>query len=181
MNIRLCLMAGIAASTILSAPVAAVPLSFDFSGPSGTALFQLDSNPIPDFATSFLGSEQFGFNNVAGTFAGVAGVASTISFGSGFFANFNVVAPGIGFTQFLSPTLFTGTAAAPMFTPGSYVLVNPFFGNGTLTIASVAGAVPEPLTWTLMVVGFGAIGLATRRRQQALTVGQGAAQMSSRL
>jgi PEP-CTERM motif len=46
---------------------------------------------------------------------------------------------------------------------------NPFIGNGnvdTWVIRGVAGAVPEPATWGLMLVGFGIVGGAMRRRQR---------------
>ncbi len=156
-----------------SAAASAQLLEFDFSGPSGTAVFDLDSNPSPDFASSFLGSDQFGFHDVAGTFGGIAGTASTISFGNGLFASLNIVAPNLGFTQFSAPTLFSGTPQAPTFLPGSYVLVNPFFGNGSLTIVEASGtpgtgAVPEPASWALLLAGFAAVGTAARHRRRAM-------------
>lgn len=36
-------------------------------------------------------------------------------------------------------------------------------------IPAVAPAVPEPATWAMMIVGFGAVGLAIRRRQEVRT------------
>ena len=44
-------------------------------------------------------------------------------------------------------------------------------GNGTFT-PSLAGAVPEPANWALMIVGFGAVGAAMRgaRRKPAATL-----------
>ncbi len=41
---------------------------------------------------------------------------------------------------------------------------------GTFTVGAEAGAVPEPATWAMMLLGFGAIGMATRRRRK--TAGQ---------
>jgi PEP-CTERM motif len=150
-----------------SAPAHASQLMFDFSGPSGTALFQLNSSPTPDYVNTVLpGSDQFGFNNVAGVFDGTPGVASTINFGEGIVASLNIVANGLGFTQFSSPTLFTGSANAPTFLTGSFTLNNPFFGNGTLTISPIASAVPEPTTWAMMIVGFGLVGGAMRFRRR---------------
>lgn len=162
-------LAALALGAMVSAvPAEAAPLLFNFSGPSGTAIFTLDSNPTPDYVNSisFLpGSDQFGFNNVAGIYDGTAGVASTINFGEGIDAALNIVAPGLGFTQFAGPALFTGTANAPMFTPGTYTLPNPFFGNGTLTISSVAG-VPEPGVWAMIMLGLGVVGAAMRLRKR---------------
>ncbi len=37
---------------------------------------------------------------------------------------------------------------------------------GQQIIGSVAGAVPEPATWALMILGFGAVGCAMRRRTE---------------
>lgn len=163
---------GMATAMIVAAsPAFAAPLLFNFSGPSGTAMFQLDSNPTPDASQTFVGSDQFSFNNVAGTFGGVEGTASTISFGNGIFASLSIAATNLGFTQFSSPTLFTGAPSKPTFLTGSFTLVNPFFGNGNLTISpvAVAGAVPEPATWLLMFAGFGAVGFAMRHRKSKVT------------
>lgn len=38
--------------------------------------------------------------------------------------------------------------------------------SGTLVIASVAGVVPEPAAWLLMIGGFGLVGSALRRRRK---------------
>ena len=41
-----------------------------------------------------------------------------------------------------------------------------FSDGGTFTLSGAAGAVPEPATWALMLLGFGGIGVAMRRRRQ---------------
>jgi hypothetical protein len=45
--------------------------------------------------------------------------------------------------------------------------VNPFttsFASANATVAQVSSAVPEPTTWAMMLVGFGAVGFAMRRK-----------------
>ncbi|WP_170318370.1 PEPxxWA-CTERM sorting domain-containing protein [Sphingomonas sp. PAMC 26621] len=167
-KLAFCLSAAIVG---LASPAYAAPLVFDFSGPSGTAVFQLDSNPTPDTFSSFLGSDQLAFKNVAGIFGGIAGTADNIGFGNGLFATLNINAANVGFSQFSGPALFSGPANAPTFSTGTFVLINPFFGNANLTIspAAVAGAVPETATWAMMLVGFGAVGFAMRRRSNVRT------------
>lgn len=164
-KVTLCLSAAIVG---MASPAYAAPLVFNFSGPSGTAVFQLDSNPTPDTFSSFLGSDQIAFKNVSGVFGGIAGTADNIGFGNGLFASLNINAANVGFSQFSGPTLFSGPANTPTFSVGSFVLINPFFGNANLTIspAAVAGAVPETATWVMMLVGFGAVGFAMRRRSK---------------
>lgn len=55
-------------------------------------------------------------------------------------------------------------------TPGSQ---NGSLG-GTVSFRSVAAAVPEPGTWAMMLVGFGAIGFSMRRRRQTAHLYQAA-------
>jgi PEP-CTERM motif len=42
-----------------------------------------------------------------------------------------------------------------------------FLGNGSVTISTLTGAVPEPQSWALMLVGFGLVGGMVRRRGEA--------------
>ncbi len=69
----------------------------------------------------------------------------------------------------LGDALFSGALEAPHFTPGAYALS---LGTNqpkdtTLVISALTAPVPEPATWALMIVGFGAIGLAARRQHLA--------------
>ncbi len=158
---------GLLAATALAIPAAAdaASLLFTLEG-SRNASFSLDSNPVPDSFTTL----QTNFLNVAGTFNGIAGVASLINFGTtdGTFsaAALNILAPNLGFTQFSGPTIFGGTTAHPIFSPGVFQLNNPFFGGpATLTISEIAsGAVPEPASWAMLIMGFGLVGAIMRRR-----------------
>ena len=47
--------------------------------------------------------------------------------------------------------------------PGTYLSTST---HGSLTVREANSAVPEPVTWAMMLLGFGAIGLAMRRRKQ---------------
>src|ERR1700761_605675 len=87
-----------------SAPARAAILDFTLSG-SRDATFQLNSDPTPSTFSSSAFGDQIQFADVAGTFGGVAGVAS-ISFASGpIFADLNINGTPLGFTQFAGPTI----------------------------------------------------------------------------
>jgi hypothetical protein len=61
-------------------------------------------------------------------------------------------------TQFAGTTVSQLLASFPLNTPFSAIIIE---------TPGVAGAVPEPASWSLMLLGFGAIGLATRRKRTA--------------
>ena len=74
---------------------------------------------------------------------------------------FNSAANGGGFSDgslvsVSGPQIYTGTEANPVFTPGVYD-----FSDGVLTISDV----PEPTTWTMMILGIGGVGAMMRRRK----------------
>ncbi len=162
----------VAAATAV--PASAATLLFELTG-GRNVTFELDSNPTPDSSQSFLG-EQAAFNAVPGTVNGVATTITTISFGTGVFADLSINAPGLDFTQFSGGgPLFSGPGNAPVFAPGTFQMTNAFFPsqNSTLVISEqVTAAVPEPGTWAMMLLGFGFIGGAMRsaKRRQKLTV-----------
>ena len=45
-------------------------------------------------------------------------------------------------------------------------MINGALQDGTTELVQVAEAVPEPATWAMMLLGFGAVGFAMRRRKQ---------------
>jgi hypothetical protein len=68
---------------------------------------------------------------------------------------------GIGGSQY-----YTGDESAPTFVTGNYDNEYDFFSSqpATVSITDVSAA-PEPAAWTLMLVGFGALGGALRARR----------------
>ena len=124
---------------------------------NNTASFTLNSSPVPDSTDS----SSFLIQNVPGTlngspttFANLDFVTST--FGGGFVAGGTSI-------NLVGDQLFTGTVTNPTFKLGTFTLFDgaPFPNQYSLSIS----AVPEPATWTLLLIGFGAIGLAVRRRK----------------
>ncbi len=158
---------GIATALVaFASPAYAAPLLFTFSDMNNSS-FQLDSNPVstPSSIFSFTTPVTNGKQNGASFDFGSVRFFSSIS-GGGVFSQFG--APG-GF----GPQLFLGTAAMPIFSPGTFSFTD-LFGkpNGnTLTISAVAvaGAVPEQTTWAMMLAGFGGIGFAMRRQFKVRT------------
>lgn len=101
-----------------------------------------------------------------------SGATGPISSGSGFGTIFNVNSGAFGVaTGYVSNTAYaaTGTAANQTFASlgmnvGTY---NYMAGGNAITVIignPAAAGVPEPMTWAMMVLGFGAIGYALRRR-----------------
>ena len=49
-----------------------------------------------------------------------------------------------------------------------------YFGLDNVSVTAVNGAVPEPATWAMMLMGFGAMGVLLRRRRRTQTLLQAA-------
>ena len=161
------LAAGVALAGSVAMPVCAAPILFELSG-SRSATFTID--PIataPDFfSQSFIG-DQVSYNSVVGNFGGVNGTAF-VGFGTFLAATLNVQKPNLGFTQFTGPDLFTVVNARPVFNLGTFQLNSIVSGASTLKISAVAAAVPEPISWALMTVGFGFAGTILRSRRRSM-------------
>lgn len=95
-----------------------------------------------------------GFGAGGGAFAGL----TTFSFSDVLSANDDYALYTVGFTAASSGTLFAFINAAG----GDNV--GPILDNVTLDITG-RGAVPEPTTWAMMLLGFGGLGAVLRRRR----------------
>lgn len=160
------------ASMMTATSASAGTFLFELTG-SRNATFTLETDPVvPDRINNqpLLGGSQIFFDDVAGIFNGVSSTAN-INFGSGnILAALNINAPGtgLGFTQFGGMDLFSFVGGQPVFNTGTFTFSGIVTGRSTLTVSEVAaveGAVPEPATWMMMVLGFGALGWFMRRRK----------------
>lgn len=121
-----------------------------------------------DIYTTLTGPTGFGTSvTTSGTGTGNAFAFSRIFGGVGVPAGYSSGSLLSGTTTFGSQTLATMGA-----TPGSYVFTVP---NDTITVQvgtlHAVSAVPEPSTWAMMLLGFGAVGGAMRmvKRRQKLS------------
>ena len=158
------------AATTATAPANAATLLFQLSG-SRNATFAFDpTTATPSFRSSSFIGDQISFNGVAGTFGGVVGTAS-VGFGNFLVADLNIQNPNLGFTQFTSPDFFRLVGTRPEFTLGTFQLNSLVSGRSELTISELAlGAVPEPATWAMLILGFGMVGGAIRYRRRETAV-----------
>jgi hypothetical protein len=183
-----------AGAVCLPAPAnAAVTINIVESGPGVLAIATgtLDLTGLTlvgPFSSSgaIRGSTAFVSVGIPLTVSGYSGLTGPSSFGSGsfFFASNSVGTPfainGGGFVSpyvFVPTTYVSGSAiggqavwfgatfAALGLTPGQYDFTAP---NDTITvnIGPVSGAVPEPSTWAMMLLGFGGIGFTMRRSKR---------------
>jgi hypothetical protein len=141
----------------LSTPASAATYVFSLSGPN-TASFTIDSSPVP--TTTGFGS--FTLSDVSGAYNGSLTTFSSISFFSG-----GQTSGGLRLNSTVDlqgPQLFTGLLSSPTFSLGTFFLDDGFRGRYSLSVTN--GAVPEPSTWVMMLLGFGAVGASMRRRRQ---------------
>ncbi|WP_232366617.1 PEPxxWA-CTERM sorting domain-containing protein [Alteripontixanthobacter muriae] len=154
----------------VATPASAAELVFNFSAenPANSISFVLDDTVAPD---AFI-PNQFAYAAVPVTTSSglVTGQIDFYNFGSPTLAGFNFASGG-SFVDYVGSALFTGPTSAPQFILGSFALSGTG-GTGTLTIGEVGGAVPEPTTWAMMLLGFGFVGGAMRftKRRQKFTV-----------
>lgn len=176
------LVAASAAAILASTPASAAQLLFTITNVGGenrgNYSFELDTDRNP----SIVLADSVRYQPVTITYSNVPGTGSgTISAGVTFFTPIQQGGLSLGFLPFgnlrlINTALIDNTA----FTPGAPVsTVRPTFRLGTFAISTTPqnngprpfdnyrisiAVVPEPESWAMMLVGFGALGLAARRR-----------------
>jgi hypothetical protein len=110
----------------------------------------------------------------------ISGVNGTLNgFNQSFDLSFYDPSIGGGFDldpglSLAGPQLYSGPSSSPTFLTGNFNLTNypGQDGSYSLSISSVGGAVPEPATWAMMLLGFGFVGgaMRTAKRRQKVTV-----------
>jgi hypothetical protein len=149
-------------------PASAAQFTFDFattsvifgSPVSGSGVFTTSDTPM-----TIGGQTAFAVTSIAGTFNGSPITGPTLSSFGNYFTTGPTFVDGSGIrfntSTTTNVTLFYDSNAR------SYRVNAINQGGSSLVRATSAavGAVPEPTTWALMLVGFGAIGMAMRRRK----------------
>ncbi len=157
------LAAVVAAGIALTASAAQAEM-LDFSlvisnGESGT--WTLPSSPVPDYYFSD-GAE---FSDV---FTGVFADQSEVEFRT----SSNKGGLIVGTLGFGGAQIFGGTTESPTFAPGVFDLTGTSRTASGETAVLTITAVPEPTTWTLMIVGIGGLGAALRATRKSRLVAQ---------
>jgi hypothetical protein len=163
----------VAAALLAAQPANAAQFVFAFNtstplfGPtvSGSGTFFTSDTPM-----TVAGQTAFQILSITGTVNGSAINAPTGNYG-------NYFTTGPSFLDGTGTTFFTASGSrvdffnqssnglyrVNTFSPGSSNFVN-------ATSSPAAAAVPEPTTWAMMLLGFGAVGFALRRRRPLLSV-----------
>ena len=140
------------------------------------ALFFPQANPTMNVAAgfdqgfSFVYSDPFAVGTTVSIFSGLNGggdlLASLVLSGTPNGACDPSIAFGAAYCPFVSASLgFSGIAQSVVFSGPTNAQV---FDDFTFGSTSVGGAVPEPGTWMMMLLGFGAIGFTMRRHGRVM-------------
>jgi len=180
-------LAGVATLAISSVANAAVTVdagtTVDYTGPTGNDLvFSVgysDSGQSSPFIESLVWTNTLaGFYGITlSTTASSNGAANDVDFtsamlsGGSIMGSIDLLATGLLFNNDLFESyglanLSLGAGTYTLTVGGTRGLTGAFGGN----VAFNTAAVPEPGTWAMMLLGFGAVGFAMRRRRQPVLV-----------
>jgi hypothetical protein len=180
-NIRkLSLISAAAVALASASPASAAEFAFNFSGTgffggalNGSGVLTTNDqsvvNPQNGFTVQAITGITGTFNgsNITGLAPGLFGANNLFYLNGPFFVDGN----GLGFTTAsgVSANLFvTNGTSFRVNTQGAGLLT----GLVTASATQVTAAVPEPGTWAMMLLGFGAIGAVMRRRRSVRALPQ---------
>jgi hypothetical protein len=174
----------IAALAFVGAPASAAILDVTITNVGGQNFgnysFSFDDSRTPNIVLS--DSVRYSTPAIPITYTNVPNVGSgTINSGVTFFAPIQQGGLQIGFLPFgnfrlintaLVENISFNSQTLPTFKLGTFAVSTTPQNNGPrpfdnyrITIANAVGAVPEPSTWAMMLIGFGAVGASLRRRR----------------
>jgi PEP-CTERM motif len=148
---------------------------FTISGGGKTATFELPLNPIP---TAGILNYSFIVTSVAAKVGGVPVTFADVTFYHDGMASGGFLADGL--FNFSGQQLYSGSENSPMFTPGSYQLVNVLTRKTeTVTLTELftdpppyppTVSIPEPSTWAMLLLGFVGLSFAGYRKAKTRTI-----------
>lgn len=161
-------VAGAVLATGMAVPAEAVLLQYTVTGYT-TASFQIDSQRVPDFVTD---PDGFGYSPFTGIFNGVEHVVM-FNFVAGWLGggieavtaqNAPVDDPTQYFFSMVGPQMFSGPLSSPTLLTGEWDTTDYFAPdrNYHLSVTIAGGAVPEPATWGMMILGLAGVAGALR-------------------
>jgi PEP-CTERM motif len=157
MRLKLAAAAFVAALSVTPAFAEILNFSWEYA-PGEVATWSQSSNPIPiavdpgqlsrvtvngGMTTGFMSFSVVDFDSEAGNGGLIIG-------------NIDVESTGV--------QIYTGSEAAPIFSPGQYLVETVGTGDEAFVVVTAATpAVPEPSTWAMMLIGFAGLGYAGHR------------------
>ena len=148
----------------VSGDIASGPISATF-GRSGIA-----SGTFSDQFAFQIDQDGFGSGSITTILAGLANSATDLDFNSITFSNGSIVVPvpvtDLGFQESGGLSNIAVMSGALNLLTVNYTSRGQGSYGGNLAFAPSVSPIPEPATWAMMIIGFGAVGVAMRRRRK---------------